>query len=110
MFASAMLGWANVAPAQPQRVVSMNLCTDQLAMMLAAPSQLLSVSFLASDPQASVMAEDAKSYEANYGRAEEIYLLDPDLVLAGSYTNPATDDILRRLNVPVVVMEPARSI
>ena len=34
---------------QPQRVVSMNLCTDQLAMLIARPGQLHSVSHLASD-------------------------------------------------------------
>ena len=33
----------------PARVVSMNLCTDQLAMMLAAPGQLVSVSHLATE-------------------------------------------------------------
>ncbi|MGA0716208.1 MAG: ABC transporter substrate-binding protein, partial [Gemmobacter sp.] len=32
------------AAAPPGRVVSINLCTDQLAMMLAAPGQLVSVS------------------------------------------------------------------
>ena len=40
----------------PARVVSMNLCTDQLAMLLAAPGQLLSVSKLARDPMSSAMA------------------------------------------------------
>ena len=49
---------ASLSPAladAPGRVVSINLCTDQLAMMLAAPGQLVSVSHLASEVQSSSM-------------------------------------------------------
>lgn len=91
-------GLAVCAKAEPpQRVLSMNLCTDQLAMLLAAPGQLISVSYLAQDPRASVMAEEAMTYDVNHGLAEEIFLLQPDLVLAGSFTTPATTALLRRL-------------
>mgnify|MGYP000374211722 FL=1 len=85
----------------PLRVVSMNLCTDQLAMMLAAPDQLISVSDIASDPRMSPMAEQAGEYLTNHGQAEEIYLLAPDLVLAGVYTDPVVISMLRRLGVRV---------
>ena len=44
------------AASVPRRVVSMNLCTDQMAMLVAAPGQLFSVSFLAADPVSSVLA------------------------------------------------------
>ena len=43
----------------PERVVSMNLCTDQLAMLLAGPGQLASVTYIATHPRASAMAEEA---------------------------------------------------
>lgn len=98
---------SDAAPRMPQRVVSMNLCTDQLAMLLAAPGQLLSVSYLAADPRGSAMAEEARKYRINRGHAEEIWLMQPDLVIAGSFTNSASLDMLRRLDVPVVVMDPA---
>ncbi|ETD80950.1 ABC transporter substrate-binding protein [Rhodobacter capsulatus] len=97
------------AAAAPARVVSINLCTDQLAMMLAAPGQLVSVTRLARDPAASVMAEAARAYPANRGQAEEVYLLHPDLVLAGRYTAQPTVAMLRRLGIPVAVFEPADS-
>ncbi|WP_043917647.1 ABC transporter substrate-binding protein [Jannaschia aquimarina] len=93
----------------PARVVSMNLCTDQLAMLLAAPGQLVSVSSLAQDPRGSAMATEAAAYPSNRGLAEEIYLLDPDLVIAGSFSTQATVDMLRRLGVPVAVLDPAYS-
>lgn len=108
--ALALLWAATGALAGPSRVVSMNLCTDQLAMLLAAPGQLASVSYIARDTRASAMADAAMAYPVNHGLAEEIYLLQPDLVIAGAYSTPATTDMLRRLGVPVVVFQPASSL
>lgn len=90
----------------PKRVVSMNLCTDQLAMLLADAGQLVSVTYLAHDPRASAMVEKARDFPINHGLAEEIFLLNPDLVLAGSYTTRVTVAMLRRLGIPVVEFEP----
>ena len=87
----------------PRRVLSMNLCTDQLAMMLAAPGQLVSVSYLAQDPSASAMAVEAGRLPVNHGLAEEIFLMRPDLVLAGAWSTPETIRLLDRLNIPVEV-------
>ncbi|MEO0811096.1 MAG: hypothetical protein AAFW82_10790, partial [Pseudomonadota bacterium] len=58
-FGIAALVSANASDAAPRRVVSMNLCTDQLAMLLAAPGQLYSVSYLAGRTDASVLADRA---------------------------------------------------
>lgn len=94
----------------PSRVVSINLCTDQLAMLLAAPGQLVSVSHLASDPLSSAMVEQAQAYPQNRGQAEQVYLMRPDLVLAGTYTAQATVELLRSLGVEVVQVPPADSL
>ena len=98
------------APAAPERVVSINLCTDQLAMLLAAPGQLVSVSYLARDPRSSAMAEAAEAWPVNRSRAEEIYLLDPDLVLGGTWSTPGTVSMLRRLGARVELLPPAESL
>lgn len=94
----------------PQRVVSMNLCTDQLAMLVAAPGQLHSVSHLAIDPRGSAMVDEARNYEINHGLAEEIYVMQPDLVITGSFSSRATIDMLTRLGIPVAVFDPAYSL
>ena len=51
---AAVLAVALPAPARadtaPARVASLNLCTDQLAMLIAAPGQLVSISWLARGP------------------------------------------------------------
>lgn len=93
----------------PRRVVSMNLCTDQMALLLAAPGQVVSVSKLARDPTMSNMAREAAAIPANWGRAEEIFALEPDLVLAGTFTTRTTVDMLRRLGFRVETFEPEAS-
>jgi iron complex transport system substrate-binding protein len=113
VLAPALALWAGATAVfadAPARVVSMNLCTDQLAMLLAAPGQLISVSNLASDPLSSTMVEEAAAFPANRGGAEQIFLMQPDLVLAGSYTSVASVALLRDLGVRVAQLPPASSL
>jgi iron complex transport system substrate-binding protein len=116
LFAAALVGLGlGLAPLgatagdPPKRVVSLNLCTDQLAMAMARPGQLVSISRLARDPELSDMPEAAAAYPVNDGRAEDIVPLAPDLVLAGSYTARATVVILRKLGYRVEEFLPPRS-
>ena len=104
------LAAAAAAAAPPERVVSINLCTDQLALLLAAPGQLISVSDWAARPEASNLAEEAERLPANAGSAEQVFLMRPDLVLAGSFSNAATVEMLRRLGLRVELFPPARSV
>ncbi len=106
----ATMAQGDMPPSTPKRVVSMNLCTDQLAMMLASDDQLISVSYLSRDSFSSAMADEAQNYDINHARAEEIYLMKPDLVLAGAYSSQASVEMLRRLDVSVVVVPPAQSL
>ncbi len=94
----------------PKRVVSLNVCTDQLAMLLAEDGQLYSVSHLAIDPRVSAMAEEAREHLINHARAEEIFLMKPDMVLAGTYTAQATVAMLRKFDIPVATFAPATSV
>jgi iron complex transport system substrate-binding protein len=110
---AALACTAFMAPAfaqePPRRVVSMNVCTDQLAMLVAGEGQLHSVSFLASDPGTSVMAAEAGKYAVNHGLAEEVFLMQPDLVLAGTYTAQPAVHMLRRLGFRVEQFDPEAS-
>lgn len=98
-----------VAASPPSRIVSMNLCTDQLAMLIAAPGQLYSVSHLASQKDSSVLASRAKQFVTNHGFAEEIFLMRPDLIIAGTFSTRATVNMLRRLGFRLVEFAPAQS-
>ena len=98
---------AVIAAAEPlPRVASINVCTDQHLLALANPEQILTVSWLAADPEESLMASEARRYALNYGTAEELLKFAPDVVLAGTYTSPFTRAMLRRLGYRVVELEP----
>ena len=107
--ALACAGAAALAEA-PRRVVSLNVCTDQLALLLGAPGQLVSVSRLAHDPRTAAMADTAQGIPANSGAAEEVVLLQPDLVLAGTWTTRATVQMLERLGLRVALFAPINSL
>ena len=109
---SALLLWAAQTPGQappPQRVVSINLCTDQLALLLAGAEQMQSVSYMATREQASLVTDLVGELSTNRGQVEEIVMLDPDLVLAGSFNDRATVSLLRRLGLRVEEFPPATS-
>ena len=109
LLAAAGIGGARAAE-PPGRVVSMNLCTDQLALLVAAPGQLVSVSDWSARERASMMTEEARSLPLNGGLAEQVFAFAPDLVLAGRFTNRASVEMLRRLGVRVEVLSAARSL
>lgn len=88
------------APTLPS-VVSMNLCTDQLVLLLADPSQITSLSRLATDPRSSSLFKQAANYRQNAGGAEEIFLSGPDVVFAGRYSDKATLAMLRSMGLRV---------
>ena len=107
MRAAALLGLLMAAmgqAAETPRVASINACTDQLALKLANPGQVVTVSEYGRSPAFSYMAEEARDYPVNHGYAEEVLAHDPDLVLAGPYTNQATMDRLEALGYRVVTV------
>jgi iron complex transport system substrate-binding protein len=87
------------------RVVSMNLCTDQLALLLADPEQIISLSRLATDPRSSSLAKEAQAYPLNSGQAEEIFLSQPDVLLAGRYSDKATLSMLGAIGIRIEQFE-----
>ena len=99
----ALLVWATLTHAAPQKIVSLNLCTDQLLMLLADPDQIASLSKIVDDPNVSFLAEKSAEFKKNRGDAEEIFMNSPDLVVAGVYTEKATVQILQTLGVRVEI-------
>jgi iron complex transport system substrate-binding protein len=91
-------------------VASINLCADQHVLALADREQILTVSWLAADPEESLFAAEAAALPLNYGTAEELLVLDPDVVIAGTYTSPFTRTLLRQLDYPVVELPPENSV
>ncbi|EKE73605.1 ABC transporter substrate-binding protein [Oceanibaculum indicum] len=94
----------------PRRLASINLCGDQLLLLLAERRQIASLSYLAADPAVSALADRVGDIPLNSGRAEEIVALQPDLVLSGTYQQRMTNGMLRRLGVAVLELPPADSL
>ncbi|WP_223866053.1 ABC transporter substrate-binding protein [Salipiger aestuarii] len=108
--AGLIWGAAALAQAGPSRVVSLNVCTDQLAWLVADPGQILSVSPLGHDPRSAALADALRAIPASDGSAETVALMQPDLVVAGSYTARATLQMLERIGIRVERFAPARSL
>jgi iron complex transport system substrate-binding protein len=106
-----LCGLALAAAAQPTpRVASINLCADQLVLSLARPEQIATVSWLAADPEESMLAEQAARFPLNFGSAEELLRFAPDVVVAGTFTNAATVNLMTRLGYRVILIEPAQDV
>ena len=88
-------------------VVSMNLCTDQLVLLLADPEQILSLSYLSHSKKSSVYHEQATDYPTNRGLAEEVYILKPDVTVTGTYSNWTATAMLETLGMNIKRFEPA---
>jgi iron complex transport system substrate-binding protein len=108
--AALLLLSAGARAAALPSVASINLCADQLVLTVAAPEQVLTVSWLSADPEESLLAEQAKRYPLNYGSAEELLRFHPDVVIAGAYTNAFTRALLARLGYKVIELEPEDSV
>jgi iron complex transport system substrate-binding protein len=102
---------ADAQPKPPQRIVSMNLCTDELLMRLVDPSRIAAITYLSQQPINAPIGLDSISAKlaVNHGLAEEIIALKPDLVLAGSYTSTTAVSLLRKLGYTVIIFEPENS-
>jgi iron complex transport system substrate-binding protein len=92
---------ASERPAHPT-LVSLNPCTDAILAEVTAPGQLLAVSHYSHDPRASSMPiAEARRYPATGGTVEEVLALKPDIVVTGSFLDPATAQAFSRLGVRV---------
>ncbi len=87
---------------EPVRVISMNLCADELVLRLADRDQVLAVTYLARDPRGSTVSVEAAGVPVTRGLTEEVVALRPDLVVAGAFTTRTTVGMLKRGGAPVL--------
>lgn len=115
MIGLAMAVWLGAGGAwaeeKPQRIASLNLCTDQMLMMLVEPERIVSISFLSLQDERTppALRETAAGLPVNHGLAEEVLLQRPDLVLAGTYAARPAVGLLRRLGGQVEDFAPENS-
>jgi iron complex transport system substrate-binding protein len=101
-----LLLWLLSTPAAAtQRVVSLNLCTDQWLVLLA-PEQIAGLSPLARDPALSFVAAEAAHLPVVRASAEAVMALRPDLVLGGRYGARTTLAMLEQAGYRVERLDP----
>ena len=104
LMAAALCPIAGRAADAPRRIVSLDLCTDQLMIELAPRERIAAVTHLAADASVSAIPERARGIPITHGGAEDVLRLDPDLVLAGPFGVRGTVDLLQRLGRRVVIV------
>lgn len=81
-------------------IVSLNPCTDAILAEVADPAQILAISAWSHDPVSSSMdAAQARRFRATNGTVEEVLALQPDLIVDGTFTPPATRSAYARLGL-----------
>jgi iron complex transport system substrate-binding protein len=102
--AALLVGLVLAFPGRPQaaeRVVSLNLCTDQMLVLLA-PEKVTALSPLARDPALSFVAEMAARLPSVRPSAEAVLRLRPDLVLAAPFGAQTTLGLLESQGIRVL--------
>ena len=88
--ATCAVGPASAAPLP--RIVSMNVCTDQVLLTLADPEQILGLSRYSRD---AWVTGDVRRYPTLSGGAEDVLVLKPDVVVASAFDKRATRELLK---------------
>jgi iron complex transport system substrate-binding protein len=96
------LALAGPAEAAPQRVASLNLCTDELLLMLGDPAQIASVTHLAGQPAETPLWREARRHRSNDGSLVSVAGLRPDLVLTMGGGARDRGRIARRLGIRIL--------
>lgn len=81
VLATSSAGTEATWAAPPARVASLNLCTDELLLALAAPGQVSSLTHLSHDRRESAYWRMARAYPANGGTILSVASDRPDLVV-----------------------------
>lgn len=104
--------YAADAQVRPQRIVSMNLCTDELLMRIVDPSRIASVTYLSQQPINAPLGLNAiaSKLKVNHGLAEEVLMQDPDLILAGRFTSTTAVSLLRSIGYKIIIFDPENTL
>src|SRR5262249_30344500 len=89
---------------KPARIVSLDLCTDQLLVELVGRDRIAAVTHLAADAAVSAIPRKAQGIPLTHGAAEDGVRDDPGLILVGPVGVLPALGLLRRLNRNIVIV------
>jgi iron complex transport system substrate-binding protein len=103
-------GAAVVIQAQPVRIVSQTLATDEILLSLVDKTRMIAVTSLAADGEVSNVADQVADISKLTMNVETIISLRPDLVLVANWSDPAQVKQLRDAGVVVYSMASGLSV
>lgn len=87
-------------------IVSMNPCADAMLVRMVPPARVAAISRYSQEAEAtSIPLAVANRFRATAGTAEEVIALQPDLVLASSFTQASTRAAFERAGLRTVYLE-----
>ena len=99
-------------PRKPQRIVTLALSSDEMALAMLPAQRLAALHYLADDPGISTEAAKAQAVTARVRdyNVEQLLSLQPDLVLAPDWNRQELIQTLRDAGLPVVVTKGPSSV
>lgn len=102
----AALAGCAPAPKGGGGIVSTNPCADAMLVELVPHDRIAAISHYSQDPGATSIPLDlANSFRGTRGTAEEVVAMRPDLVIASSFTPPATREAYARAGLRTLYLD-----
>ncbi len=93
---------ADIKQASPQRIVSINLCTDELLLQLVTPERVAALTKFSADPEVSTVASQARDIQKIQGGIEDVQACGPDLLVGGKFSHKETLRFFESSGIPVL--------
>jgi len=93
---------AELKSSSPQRIVSINLCTDELLLQLVGPERVAALTKFSADPEVSTVASQAKNIKQIKGGIEDVQACGPDLLVGGRFSHKETLRFFEHSGTPVL--------
>gem|GEM_PF-2226618 len=102
-------GVALASPSSPKRIVSFDLCVDQLLLEIVPKENIAALTFLTSDSEYSTQSQKAKELPITNGSVEDVFKYKADLVLVGQFESQTKIQLLKSLGFNVQIIPSALS-
>ena len=99
--------WSTLAA---ERIVSLDVCTDQLVLLLAKKADIVGLSYLARDCTISVMCQQARHIPVLRAHTEAVLQALPSVLLVGPFEASKAQFVAKVLGTKVLVMPSVSSL
>lgn len=86
----------------PKRIVSINLCTDEILLRLVEPERVAALTKFSADAEVSTVAVQAQHIKKIQAGIESVQACGPDLLVGGKFSNKETLRFFSLSGIPVL--------